>query len=113
MRLALAIFFAALAIATGGCSDRNQGAAKRAQEPQTKAEPARKLIPRYEFKALVFEKNWDGVIAAVGKPDRTQELNGREVWHYIGRTYDPITNKPDRDAQVTFQWTICDGVNFF
>jgi hypothetical protein len=76
-------------------------AEKIEQEEKAKAELA---ITRVQFQTLVLNKTPDEVIAAVGKPDSTQQAGqGDPIWYYKKRTKDPLTGKLDVHAQVIFE----------
>ena len=64
------------------------------------AEPA--PIPREDFKARVMGKTKDEVLEAIGKPSSTSETGRLSSWYYKNRTFDPLTNKPDRFIVVSF-----------
>src|SRR5205814_1027047 len=55
---------------------------------------------RDQFNALVYHKSPDQIIAAVGRPDATETLNGETHWSYKGRTYDPASGRVDAVAQI-------------
>lgn len=80
--------------------------------PAPATTPAAKRWTRDEFRALVMGKTKDEVIAAVGKPDKTQEDRTAEYWYYDKRTYDPVAEKNDNRVQVVFKDGIVTGVNF-
>lgn len=73
---------------------------------------AKKTYTRAEFKALVVGKTPEQVIAAVGKPDSTQESSIGQTWYYRETTVDPITGKADATAQLVFENGIVDRINF-
>jgi hypothetical protein len=71
-----------------------------------------KLLMRADFEAKVLGKTADEVLAAVGRPDSTQEGTGRSpVWYYKNRTVDPVTGKTDWMIQVVFADGRVDRVN--
>jgi hypothetical protein len=75
----------------------------------------KKVYTREEFRQLVMDKTPEEVIAAVGRPDSTQDPPGTlgvQHWYYKARTFDPVSNKTDRIAQVTFQGGIVSSVSY-
>ena len=77
--------------------DRAEALAADAQVPAQRPAP----IDREEFKLKVMGKTPAEVVEAVGKPDSTKD--GRDpTWSYDQRTFDPVTQKVDVQAQVTF-----------
>lgn len=75
-------------------------------------EQARKTYTRDEFRNLIIGKTPDQVLKAVGKPDRTREITGMNVWYYDATTTDPVTGKVDRAAQVIFEQGVVDRVSY-
>lgn len=59
-------------------------------------------LSRDQFTRLVYGKNKQEVIAAVGKPDETSETAGIPHWTYSYRTYDAVTGKADYRVYLTF-----------
>jgi hypothetical protein len=72
---------------------------------------AKKTYTREQFKNLIIGKNQEGVIAAVGKPDTTQEFGGEPTWYYNGIATDPVTGKVG-DAQLIFKDGVVIRVNY-
>jgi hypothetical protein len=72
----------------------------------------KRIYARAEFKELVMGKTADEVIAAVGKPDRTEADEFGTYWHYRGRTTDPVTGKTDPDTRLEFKEGRVSEVNF-
>lgn len=61
-------------------------------------------MPRSEFRGKIMGLSPDEVVAAIGKPDDTQELfPGEPTWIYLERTSDPITGKVDKGVIVMFR----------
>jgi outer membrane protein assembly factor BamE (lipoprotein component of BamABCDE complex) len=71
-----------------------------------------KVYTRQEFSAKVIGKTSDEVIAAVGKPNSTQQFGRDPNWYYDYRTYDPITGKKDPMIQVVFVNGVVERVNY-
>ncbi len=61
------------------------------------------IMTRYEFSLAVVGKTMDQVIAAVGRPEKTSESEGRTIWDYSNRTSHPVTGEIDPLAQVIFK----------
>jgi hypothetical protein len=107
--------------ASAGCSGQ-QGPTDRRPSPDTpvssdvtgkaagKAKAA--LMTRYEFSLAVMGKTPDGVIAAVGEPDRRSESEGRQVWSYTKRSTHPLTGEVDPSVQVLFKGGVVVDVSF-
>lgn len=58
-------------------------------------------------------KQIEACVYHVGKPDRTQgSTSGTEYWYFSGRTYDPVTSRRDRSAQVVVEHGVVTGINF-
>lgn len=74
------------------------------------AEP--KVWLREEFRQAILGKTPEQVIAAVGKPDSTQDSSGDQSWYYRKRTKDPVTGKLDSVAQVIFERGVVVRVNY-
>jgi hypothetical protein len=67
---------------------------------------------RDDFKSAILLKTPDQVIAAVGRPDTTQQAGTTEYWNYHHSTKDPVTGKVDNSAQVVIENGIVQIVNF-
>lgn len=61
----------------------------------------RRVYDRDEFKGLVLGENPAKVRELAGPPDRVEEQE-RPVWHYTGRTRDPVSGRVDGDTTVVF-----------
>ncbi len=70
------------------------------------------LVSRAEFSINVRDKTMDQVRALLGPPTYTQSGGARSYWYYDRRTYDFETGKPDRSAQVAFEYLTVESVNF-
>ncbi len=70
----------------------------QAQASQTKA----KLPTRDEFRAKWIGKTKNEVLAGLGKPTRTIEVEGRQIWYYGPMAYDPISGKTDSSVSISF-----------
>jgi len=66
-------------------------------EPEGGKEGPRRIYKRDEFRGLVLHKNPAEVIAAVGRPDGTDDTpDGKpRTWYYWSRVLNPATGKPD------------------
>jgi len=66
-------------------------------EPEGGKEGPRRIYKRDEFRGLVLHKNPAEVIAAVGRPDGTDDTpEGKpRTWYYWSRVLNPATGKPD------------------
>ncbi len=71
-----------------------------------------KVWLRDDFRSSIMGLDQNEVIAAVGKPDSTQESGEDQIWYYARKTRDPITDKIDGNAQVIFQRGIVVRVNY-
>lgn len=71
--------------------------------PPAESKQAAKRWTREEFRKTVVGKTPDEVIAAVGKPDRTNDFDDRKSWFYKELTTDPITDKVDKSITVRFK----------
>lgn len=83
------------------------GGGKKAGPPpaprqQEKKEGARKPLPREEFRKAVLGKTRAEVLEMLGKPERTAEILGQEVWDYRGVSRDPVAETIDRKAALWF-----------
>lgn len=67
---------------------------------------------RSTFKEAIFLKTKDEVIAAVGRPDTTQQSGQTEYWNYHEATRDVVTGNIDRSAQVVIEDGRVKAVNF-
>ena len=77
------------------------------------ATAAAKTYTRDEFRKLVIGKSPDEVIAAVGKPNSTQDYGKGSVnWYYDQRTTDPVTGNLDNTAQLIFENGRVASVNY-
>jgi hypothetical protein len=77
--------------------------------------PHAKEIPyREEFRRTVIGKTFDEVIAAIGRPDDTQQLgNFAAFWYYRRAARDEVTGKVG-SAQLVFEAPgVVKDVNFF
>jgi hypothetical protein len=101
--LSLAFVAACLVVGLTGCPDK----------PTTAPTPAKKTYSREEFETLVVGKSPDEVIAAVGKPDRTEGSEDRAGWFYGERTRDPVTGKTDYRAVLHFEAGKVSRVQYF
>ena len=101
MRPALILFLFACSTLTG-CSDR-PGATSGQSTPANSSEPKNAAVTRYEFSLAVMGRMPDEVTAAIGKPERTSESEGRTIWHYSKRTLHPQTGEIDPSVQVVFK----------
>jgi len=63
--------------------------------------PRAKKYERKDFKRLVAGKAMGDVYIALGAPD-AREVAETERWFYLGKTYDPASNKMDSCAIITF-----------
>lgn len=90
------VFLALLVVCLAGCQDRPAGNG-------VAATTTTKTYTRDEFRKLVVGKTPDEVIAAVGRPDSTQDSGRDPTWYYDSRTRDPVSGKIDFHAQVIFQ----------
>ncbi len=89
------ILIACVLFCATGCMDKGTNAGGSATT-------AAKLPTREEFKAKVMGKTADEVIAAIGRPDSTDERLGSSMWSYRDLCYDPISGKTDRDISIHF-----------
>jgi len=71
-----------------------------------------RIVDRDRFKSAVFQQGPWGVIAGVGKPDRTITLGHHEVWYYDGRIRDPISGHLGNARIRMALGRICDEVDF-
>jgi len=70
--------------------------------PKDQPKPNVTVYVRNDFKSRILGKSATEVIDAVGRPDRTREETVINCWYYVGITKDPITNKVDSYAIVSF-----------
>jgi hypothetical protein len=56
--------------------------------------------PRDFFRSMVIGKAESKLTTMLGKPDATEIRDGETCWVYVGRTINPETEKPDRNAVV-------------
>ena len=75
--------------------------AVQVQEVQQEAEKARQVMTREAFKKLVGMTP-EEVEGAVGRPDRTEGMDGSLTWFYEDRTTDPANGKVDGTIRVHF-----------
>ena len=71
----------------------------------------KKTYTRDEFRKLVVGKTEAEVIAAVGRPDGTQNY-GTPFWFYHGVTVDEVSGKTDTSAQLVFKGGVVERVGF-
>jgi hypothetical protein len=57
-------------------------------------------------------KSEDEVLRDVGKPYTTSAANGVRYWHYVERTWDPLTKAIDSDVQVILKEGRVCAVNY-
>lgn len=90
-RVALCVLFAVVTLA--GCGP---------VATTTTSKPA--TISRREAEALLIGKTPDEVLKVWGKPERTDDKDGKpKVWNYREVTADPITGKTDTYTAVWFE----------
>lgn len=66
---------------------------------------------RQAFYQLVMGKSQEQVLAAVGRPDQTNQMH-HTFWDYMGKTYDPVSGKTDFSADIEFTGGVVDRVTF-
>jgi hypothetical protein len=81
-------------------------------DPLKGAKGMTRVYTRQEFRDLVMGKTQSEVIAAVGKPDSTQDDGLGVNWYYYNRTTDPVAGKIDGSAQVVFKGGRVTAVNY-
>ena len=70
-------------------------------------------MDKRDFKRLVYDKQEDEVIRAVGRPSSTQSIGGDQIWYYNKIAVDPITGRRV-DAQIVFPGGLtCQSVNWY
>lgn len=84
----------ALIVGLAGCLDAKKSTGQAGAV-------AKAVMGREEFKKAVMGKTAAEVLAAVGKPDQTDE-GSTTSWYYRDRTVDPVTGKTDALTQVNF-----------
>lgn len=99
MRSALCMWVVALSV---GCAEKPSGGLPSPADHGSKS-AEKKVYLRDEFRSLVMGKTTDEVLAAVGKPDRTQDSGSTFFWQYNNLAKDPITGEIDSTTQVTFE----------
>jgi hypothetical protein len=73
---------------------------------------ANRNLQRDEFRALVLGKSPDELIAAIGKPNSTQDTEIGLWWYYENVAVDPVTGKRSMLVQITIENGRVTGVNF-
>lgn len=71
-----------------------------------------RLMERSDFSSAIRGKRSDHVQEIVGRPSSTQVNGSRDYWYYDYKTYDAVSGKPDRTAQVVLEYGLVDQVNF-
>lgn len=97
---------AALALVAQLRQEHEAQAKQQQQQPEQAKLLQNKRGAKYsrdEFRQLVVGKSRQEVLDLLGRPQATQEGDGFEFWDYQGRTFDPVTNRTDHNAQVEFQ----------
>jgi uncharacterized protein (DUF58 family) len=78
--------------------------AEAGAEAQAAATAAHGVYTRQRFRLLLLDNTPDEVVAAVGKPDSTQDPgDGSPNWSYHQRTRGPVSGEIDGKAQVVFK----------
>lgn len=80
--------------------------------------PGHHVYDREEFRDLLLGKSPDEVLAAVGRPESTQDtrhafVGHQQNWYYRNVTRDPVTGEVDRSVQVNFRNGVVVSVNFY
>ena len=91
----------------------------QSQSPGLEPNPAEPAVPmakipvaQEEFKRAVIGMTPEQLVRYVGKPLGTSSDGARQYWDYDAITYDSVTGKSDRRAQVLFMNGRVDGVIF-
>jgi hypothetical protein len=79
---------------------------------EARADAAKQIYSREDFKALVDGKTEREVETAVGTPPRMQQEGKLVYWDYDKRTLDTATGKLDPMVRVTFELGRVTGVTY-
>ncbi len=96
---------------------KKQAAEQRAAQQQEKRAASNQVranrnLPRDQFRSLVMGLNPDALIAAIGRPDDTQENAGETYWYYRNVAVDPVTGRPSAQVQIIWGNNVVREVNF-
>lgn len=80
--------------------------------PSRSASAPAPTLTRDQFKAAVMGKTPDEVVKKFGRPSRTSEVLGDDVWYFQDIAYDPVANRTDWRTQVVFRNGRVIGVNY-
>lgn len=72
-----------------------------------------KYLTRDEFRNQLKYRSPATVIDLIGKPDSTSENSDIIFYYYNQRTIDPVTEKLDSTAQITFNNQEIESINFY
>lgn len=65
------------------------------------------------LEACRIDRQIEACARALGNPDSRQSNSDRwEAWYYAGRTFDPVTKRPDMAAQVIVENGVVQRINF-
>ncbi len=73
---------------------------------------ANRNLKRDEFRNLVLGKSPEELVAAIGKPNSTQDTELGVFWYYENVAGDPVTGKRSMLVQITIENGRVTGVNF-
>lgn len=62
---------------------------------------------------LTLPLNYLDIEKLFGKPTSTQSVGAIQLWYYSNVTYDPITDKIDRQVQVVIEDRLVTAINYY